>query len=164
MRLNHDPVAVCSLYILCHLLSSFLFLSRCRQETDHFLMSSCLCLSSLTKKKDHGTFLLAQTDSDLDLYPQVKIVFLGIWCQQKEPNTKHFLHTWLRFTALLTHDSLSLFVQASPWYYYKKRYSPSHGSDGKPRSRIHNVQLTPLVGHEDDECEEGVRLLDHMSH
>ncbi|KAK3546026.1 hypothetical protein QTP70_019946 [Hemibagrus guttatus] len=50
---------------------------------------------------------------------------------------------------------------ASPWYYYKKRYPPSYGPDGRPRSRVHNVQLVPSnTRHEEEE----VRLLDHMSH
>ncbi|XP_058251659.1 H(+)/Cl(-) exchange transporter 3 isoform X2 [Hemibagrus wyckioides] len=54
---------------------------------------------------------------------------------------------------------------ASPWYYYKKRYPPSYGPDGKPRSRVHNVQLVPSnTRHEEEESEEEVRLLDHMSH
>lgn len=59
---------------------------------------------------------------------------------------------------------LSLFLQAPPWYYYKKRYPPSYGPDGKPRPRVHNVQLAPSSSrYEEDESEEEVRLLDSSS-
>ncbi|XP_024144077.1 H(+)/Cl(-) exchange transporter 3 isoform X5 [Oryzias melastigma] len=30
---------------------------------------------------------------------------------------------------------------ATSWYYHKKRHPPSHGANGKPRSRVHHVQL-----------------------
>uniref|UniRef100_A0A3B3V829 Chloride channel protein n=1 Tax=Poecilia latipinna TaxID=48699 RepID=A0A3B3V829_9TELE len=30
---------------------------------------------------------------------------------------------------------------AASWYYHKKRYPSSHGPNGKPRSRVHHVQL-----------------------
>ncbi|XP_026878315.1 H(+)/Cl(-) exchange transporter 3 isoform X2 [Electrophorus electricus] len=55
---------------------------------------------------------------------------------------------------------------ASPWYYHKKRHPSSYGPDGKPRPRVHNVQLVPsLTGcEEQEESEEEVRLLDHTSH
>uniref|UniRef100_A0A8C1R2U6 Chloride channel protein n=1 Tax=Cyprinus carpio TaxID=7962 RepID=A0A8C1R2U6_CYPCA len=53
---------------------------------------------------------------------------------------------------------------APPWYYYKKRYPPSYGPDGKPRPRVHNVQLaSPPSRYEEDESEEEVRLLDNSS-
>ncbi|XP_016091263.1 H(+)/Cl(-) exchange transporter 3-like [Sinocyclocheilus grahami] len=53
---------------------------------------------------------------------------------------------------------------APPWYYYKKRYPPSYGPDGKPRPRVHNVQLaSPSSRYEEDESEEEVRLLDNSS-
>ncbi|XP_056316949.1 H(+)/Cl(-) exchange transporter 3 isoform X1 [Danio aesculapii] len=51
-----------------------------------------------------------------------------------------------------------------PWYYYKKRYPPSYGPDGKPRPRVHNVQLAPSSSrYQEDESEEEVRLLDNSS-
>ncbi|XP_007238456.3 H(+)/Cl(-) exchange transporter 3 isoform X2 [Astyanax mexicanus] len=55
---------------------------------------------------------------------------------------------------------------APPWYYHKKRYPPSYGPDGKPRPRIHNVQLVPshTGREEEEESEEEVRLLDRTSH
>ncbi|XP_067303286.1 H(+)/Cl(-) exchange transporter 3 isoform X1 [Pseudorasbora parva] len=53
---------------------------------------------------------------------------------------------------------------APPWCYYKKRYPPSYGPDGKPRPRVHNVQLASSSSrHEEDESEEEVRLLDNSS-
>uniref|UniRef100_A0A8C2BR36 Chloride channel protein n=1 Tax=Cyprinus carpio TaxID=7962 RepID=A0A8C2BR36_CYPCA len=53
---------------------------------------------------------------------------------------------------------------APPWYYYKKRYPPSYGPDGKPRPRVHNVQLASSSSrYEEDESEEEVRLLDNSS-
>uniref|UniRef100_A0A671N5Y2 Chloride channel protein n=1 Tax=Sinocyclocheilus anshuiensis TaxID=1608454 RepID=A0A671N5Y2_9TELE len=53
---------------------------------------------------------------------------------------------------------------APPWYYYKKRYPPSYGPDGKPRPRVHNVQLASSPSrYEEDESEEEVRLLDNSS-
>uniref|UniRef100_A0A672LP79 Chloride channel protein n=1 Tax=Sinocyclocheilus grahami TaxID=75366 RepID=A0A672LP79_SINGR len=53
---------------------------------------------------------------------------------------------------------------APPWYYYKKRYPPSYGPDGKPRPRVHNVQLASSPSrYEEDESEEEVCLLDNSS-
>uniref|UniRef100_A0A8D2MV98 Chloride channel protein n=1 Tax=Zonotrichia albicollis TaxID=44394 RepID=A0A8D2MV98_ZONAL len=47
---------------------------------------------------------------------------------------------------------------APPWHYNKKRYPPSYGPDGKPRPRLHNVQLKPIA-EEREETEEEVHLL-----
>ncbi|XP_055051113.1 H(+)/Cl(-) exchange transporter 3 isoform X1 [Misgurnus anguillicaudatus] len=52
---------------------------------------------------------------------------------------------------------------APPWYYYKKRYPPSYGPDGKPRPRVHNVQLASSSSRYVEESEEEVRLLDNSS-
>ncbi|XP_065150429.1 H(+)/Cl(-) exchange transporter 3 isoform X2 [Paramisgurnus dabryanus] len=52
---------------------------------------------------------------------------------------------------------------APPWYYYKKRYPPSYGPDGKPRPRVHNVQLASSSSRYEEESEEEVRLLDNSS-
>ncbi|XP_048041487.1 H(+)/Cl(-) exchange transporter 3 isoform X2 [Megalobrama amblycephala] len=53
---------------------------------------------------------------------------------------------------------------APPWYYYKKRYPPSYGPDGKPRPRVHNVQLASSSSrYKEDESEEEVHLLDNSS-
>ncbi|KAG7241525.1 hypothetical protein INR49_025430 [Caranx melampygus] len=59
---------------------------------------------------------------------------------------------------------------AASWYYHKKRYPSSHGSNGKPRSRVHHVQLIRSFqdgwgggggGEEEEEVEEEeVHLLD----
>ncbi|XP_027143621.1 H(+)/Cl(-) exchange transporter 3 isoform X1 [Larimichthys crocea] len=62
---------------------------------------------------------------------------------------------------------------AASWYYHKKRYPSSHGSNGKPRSRVHHVQLIRSFQdswggrrgydsgeQEVEEEEEEVRLLD----
>ncbi|KAJ8268869.1 hypothetical protein COCON_G00114760 [Conger conger] len=48
---------------------------------------------------------------------------------------------------------------ASPWYYHKKRYPASYGPDGKPRSRVNNVQLIPAFRGGGEESEEEVHLL-----
>ncbi|XP_073661834.1 H(+)/Cl(-) exchange transporter 3 isoform X7 [Tursiops truncatus] len=45
-----------------------------------------------------------------------------------------------------------------PWYHHKKRYPPSYGPDGKPRPRVHNVQLSPVTS-EGEEAGEEARLL-----
>ncbi|XP_078533179.1 H(+)/Cl(-) exchange transporter 3 isoform X1 [Lissotriton helveticus] len=47
---------------------------------------------------------------------------------------------------------------APPWHYIKKRYPPSYGPDGKPRPRVHNVQLN-AIAEEREESEEEVHLL-----
>uniref|UniRef100_A0A674N7R3 Chloride channel protein n=1 Tax=Takifugu rubripes TaxID=31033 RepID=A0A674N7R3_TAKRU len=55
---------------------------------------------------------------------------------------------------------------AASWYYHKKRYPSPHGSNGKPRSRVHHVQLIRSFQDgwggrgEDSEDEEEVGLLD----
>ncbi len=53
---------------------------------------------------------------------------------------------------------LCLPLQAATWNYHKKRYPPSHGSNGKPRSRVHHVQLIRSFqdgwGGGGDDCEE----------
>ncbi|TRY93550.1 hypothetical protein DNTS_022871 [Danionella cerebrum] len=53
-----------------------------------------------------------------------------------------------------------------PWHYHKKRYPPSYGPDGKPRPRVHNVQLesSSSSNQNEAESEEEVRLLDPSSH
>ncbi|EPY83607.1 chloride channel 3 isoform 1 [Camelus ferus] len=48
---------------------------------------------------------------------------------------------------------------APPWYHNKKRYPPSYGPDGKPRSRFHHVQLS-AAQEQGEGAEEEARLLD----
>lgn len=104
------------------------------------------------------------------------IIFFKFLCQQKDPHliVPHMIilicSSFLMFFFFLSSPhppflSLSPSTQASPWYHHKKRYPPSHGPDGKPRSRVHNVQLVPsYTRHTEEESEEEVRLLDDMSH
>lgn len=65
------------------------------------------------------------------------------------------------FSKLLP-PSLCLLLQAASWYYHKKRYPASHGSNGRPRSRVHHVQLIGSFqdGRGGDDSEEEVHLLD----
>ncbi|KAG8134765.1 hypothetical protein E2320_007860 [Naja naja] len=61
---------------------------------------------------------------------------------------------------LVTHNGICMIVisEAPPWHYHKKRYPSTHGPDGKPRSRINNVQLNSIA-EEREESEEEVHLL-----
>lgn len=96
--------------------------------------------------------------------------WLNIFCHL--PTKTCFL--FLNHQLLLTFLNLFLFpfslllclhLQATSWYYHKKRYPSSHGSNGKPRSRVHYVQLIRSFqdgqgeGGDDSEEEEEVCLL-----
>ena len=86
--------------------------------------------------------------------PANKKTTFPLYCALRHIPVLSFNHPFSLFLSL----SLST-PQAPPWYYHKKRYPPSYGPDGKPRSRVNNVQLIPAFREGDEESEEEVHLL-----